>query len=83
LADAGFTNIHETIYKWPQNRWPKDKHFKELGMWVLEDLGPGLEGLSMGIFTRILGWTKEETDIFLATVWRDMKDTKIHAYWNM
>lgn len=52
-------------------------------MWVLEDLGPGLEGLSMGLFTRILGWSKEETDIFLATVRRDMKDTKIHAYWNM
>ena len=52
-------------------------------MWVLEDLGPGLEELSMAIFTHILGWTKEETDVFLATVRRDMKDTKIHAYWNM
>jgi hypothetical protein len=52
-------------------------------MWVLEDLGPGLEGLSMALFTRILGWTKEETDVFLAGVRKDMKNTKIHAYWNM
>jgi hypothetical protein len=32
LAAAGFTNIQQTIYKWPQNRWPKDPKFKELGM---------------------------------------------------
>ena len=31
LATAGFTNIEQTIYKWPQNRWPKDKKYKELG----------------------------------------------------
>ena len=27
LTDAGFTNISQTVYKWPQNRSPKDKHF--------------------------------------------------------
>ena len=32
LAEAGFTNIQQTIYKRPQNRWPKDPKFKELGM---------------------------------------------------
>jgi hypothetical protein len=52
-------------------------------MWVLGNLEPGLEGLSMAIFTRILGWTKEETEVFLALVRKDMKDTKIHSYWEM
>ena len=83
LSDAGFTNINQEIYKWPQNCWPKDKKFKELGMWVLEDLGGGLEGLSVALFTRVLGWSKGETDVFLAQVRRDMKDTRIHAYWQM
>jgi len=31
LEEAGFTNVVETKYKWPQNRWPKDPKFKELG----------------------------------------------------
>lgn len=31
LEAAGFTGIAQTIYKWPQNRWPKDKKYKELG----------------------------------------------------
>lgn len=31
LAAAGFINVHQTIYKWPSNPWPKDPKFKELG----------------------------------------------------
>jgi hypothetical protein len=52
-------------------------------MWVYEDLAPGLEGLSMALFTRLLGWSKEEVDVFLVSVRNDMKNTKYHAYWNM
>jgi hypothetical protein len=32
LETAGFTNVVEVVYKWPQNRWPKDAKLKELGM---------------------------------------------------
>ena len=28
---AGFVNVREETYRWPSNRWPKDKKFKELG----------------------------------------------------
>jgi hypothetical protein len=38
LATAGFTNIQQTIYKWPQNRWPKDPKFKELGRLRFRDI---------------------------------------------
>ncbi|KAJ4328957.1 hypothetical protein N0V84_000528 [Fusarium piperis] len=31
LTDAGFTDIIETRFKWPTNRWPKDPKYKELG----------------------------------------------------
>jgi hypothetical protein len=31
LEDAGFINVQEIVYKWPTNRWPKDKKYKELG----------------------------------------------------
>ena len=31
LQDAGFVNVVEVRYKWPQNRWPKDVRFRELG----------------------------------------------------
>jgi len=35
LEDAGFTDVVETVYKWPGNRWPKDKKYKELGKCIL------------------------------------------------
>jgi short-subunit dehydrogenase involved in D-alanine esterification of teichoic acids len=52
-------------------------------MWQLENVTSGLEGFSMAIFTRVLGWTKPEVDVFLADVRKEMKDTKIHVYWNI
>lgn len=31
LADAGFVDIVETVYKWPSHAWPRDQKFKEMG----------------------------------------------------
>lgn len=52
----------------------------EAGLWTNENLAPGLEGFSLGLFTRVLGWKKEEVEIFLMKVRSDMNDRKIHAY---
>ena len=98
LEEAGFHNVREEMFRWPQNKWPKDAKLKELGkssrpfrklrtnetgMWLCENFTSGLSGLSMALFTRGLGWTPEETEAFLVTVRKDMKDTKIHGYYTM
>jgi len=31
LEEVGFVDVVEQQFKWPQNRWPKDKKYKELG----------------------------------------------------
>jgi hypothetical protein len=31
MEAAGFVNVTEVVYKWPTNRWPKDKKMKEIG----------------------------------------------------
>ena len=41
------------------------------------------EALSAAVYTRVLGWSKEELDVWLAQVRNDMRDTRIHAYWPM
>lgn len=48
-----------------------------LGSWI------AVEGISVAAYTRVLGWTKEDLDVFLKQVRRDMKDRAIHAYWPM
>ncbi|APA11946.1 hypothetical protein SS1G_05495 [Sclerotinia sclerotiorum 1980 UF-70] len=81
LAKVGFQGINETIHKWPGNKWPKDPKAKELGMWHLENMTSGLMGISLALFTRVLGWSVEELEVFLVDVRKDMKDTSIHTYW--
>lgn len=31
LADAGFVDVVETVYKWPCCSWPRDPKYKEMG----------------------------------------------------
>ncbi|ROT36375.1 S-adenosyl-L-methionine-dependent methyltransferase [Sodiomyces alkalinus F11] len=81
LLDAGFTNINDVIYKWPTNRWPKDAKYKELGMWANENMGGGLQAITLALFTRVLGWLPEEVEVFTAEVRRDMRNPRYHAYW--
>ncbi|KAL2760018.1 hypothetical protein ACRALDRAFT_1079087 [Sodiomyces alcalophilus JCM 7366] len=83
LVEAGFVNVTEAVYKWPINPWAKHPKYKEMGMWNLENVVGGLSGLSLALFTRVLGWTVEELELFLVDVRRDMKDTSIHAYWKI
>lgn len=83
LEAQGFINVHEEVFKWPQNRWPKDKKYKELGIWTLENISTALHGLSAAVFTRVLQWSNEELDVLLAQVRNELKDTNIHSYWPM
>jgi hypothetical protein len=32
LATAGFEEIKEEVFKWPSNKWPRNPHYKKLGM---------------------------------------------------
>ncbi|KAH6876405.1 S-adenosyl-L-methionine-dependent methyltransferase [Thelonectria olida] len=81
MTNAGFINVTEVIYKWPTNRWPADLHYKTLGYWCKSNITDGLSGLSMALFTRALGWSQEEVEVFLVNVRRDMNNKSIHAYW--
>lgn len=80
LERAGFVDIVERQFKWPLNHWPKDKHFKELGTWSFQNLDDGLEGLLLAMYTRHLGWTKDEVLLFCSKVRKQLRDTTIHGY---
>lgn len=54
-----------------------------LGFWCNHNIAGELSGLSMVLFTRGLGWSAEEVEVFLASVRSDMKDRRIHAWWPM
>lgn len=79
----GFEDVHQTIYKWPTNHWPRDKKYKDLGMWSLANMDQALEPSTLAPLTRALGWSKEEVLVLVSKARKDLRDPSIHAYWPM
>lgn len=80
FQEAGFVDVEERKHYWPINSWPKNKRLKQIGMWFMVDLLDAVEGMSMSLFTKILGWSREEVEVLLAGVRNDLKDRSIHGY---
>ena len=81
MLEAGFVDVVELQFKWPTNPWPADKRMKELGMWHQVNQADGLEGATMAMFTRVLGWTQLQVQEFVVEVKKNTRDRSIHAYW--
>ena len=76
---AGFEDVHHEKVRLPLGLWPKDKKLKEVGAFNLVQLKEGLEGFSLALFTRVLGWSPDEVQILLTKVRKDLSDSHIHA----
>ncbi|KIV81136.1 hypothetical protein PV11_08580 [Exophiala sideris] len=81
MQQAGFVNTRTLVYKWPTNSWPPDGKLKTMGLWNHYNALQGLQGFTVGLFTRILGWSLDKTDTLLMNVKKDLEDEDIHAYW--
>jgi len=80
IEEAGLINVVEKRYKMPVGTWPKDKRLKEVGRWHLIEVHQGIEGWTLALFTRVLGWSYEEVQVFLAQIRDGFKDKGIHPY---
>ncbi|PBP19886.1 putative sam dependent methyltransferase protein [Diplocarpon rosae] len=65
IAEAGFVNIVERVYKAPLGGWAADRKLRELGQWALLAFETGLEGYSLATLTRVLGWSVPEVQVFM------------------
>ncbi|KAJ0330244.1 hypothetical protein COL5a_003303 [Colletotrichum fioriniae] len=65
----------------PPFHWvTKHVSYKKLGLWCHENFFGALEAVCMALLTRVHGWTRDEVDIFLIDVRRDLKNRSYHAY---
>lgn len=83
MESVGFEEVVETVYKWPTNRWPRVKLYKELGMWSLANMDQALEAATLAPLTRALGWSKEEVMVLVSKARKVLRDPTVHAYWPM
>lgn len=79
VREAGFGDVYHERIRLPLGVWPKDKQLKEVGAFNLVQLREGLEGFSLALFTRILGWSKDELGVLLSKVREDLNNRNIHA----
>ncbi|KAI9806072.1 MAG: hypothetical protein M1833_004479 [Piccolia ochrophora] len=79
VRDAGFVDITHRVVKLPNGPWPDDPLLKQIGTFNMLNLLEGIEGFSMALFTRVLGWTAEEVQVLIAKVRKDCSNPNIHA----
>lgn len=77
---AGFVDVRRVYLKCPANPWPKDRVLKEVGMFQLTAHLLGLEGVSIALLTRAMGWKEEEVKVLIAKMRPELKNRSIHAY---
>jgi len=80
---TGFVDVAATRNALPVGTWPADKHLKTIGAWNYLQLSEGLEAFTYAIFTRRLGYSKEEVEVMCAEIKRDLKNPKIHTMYHL
>ncbi|KAF6829184.1 methyltransferase domain-containing protein [Colletotrichum plurivorum] len=81
MEAAGFEDVTIIREKMPASPWSNDPHLREIGIWTQASLLPGIEGIAMALFTRVLGWRAADVLTLCSQVRRDAKNLNIHAYW--
>lgn len=80
LEEAGFVDVEERQYKLPMNTWPRDKEMKLIGRYQHVQYKDALQPYALGLLVDILGWTREEMEVFLMGLRRDLANRSFHGY---
>ncbi|KAH1415787.1 hypothetical protein KXX16_008907 [Aspergillus fumigatus] len=80
MIAAGFVDVVERRFKVPIGSWAKDPRLKELGLYNRLQWEEGIEGWTMMLLTKFLGWSREEVDLYLMEMRQALRNPKIHAY---
>ncbi|KAL4879871.1 S-adenosyl-L-methionine-dependent methyltransferase [Aspergillus karnatakaensis] len=80
LKKAGFVDVVERRFKVPIGGWSSDPHLKQVGLYTRLHWEEGIEGWTMYLLTAVLGWTRQEVEVYLARMRKGLRDSNIHAY---
>lgn len=83
MREAGFVDIEVRRTPLPIGQWPRDLRWKEIGVLNRQQLMEGLSGLSYRLYIDLLGWSKDEVELLLMEVRKDLRNRKIHAMFDL
>ncbi|KAF3049761.1 hypothetical protein E8E11_006652 [Didymella keratinophila] len=81
--NVGFVDVVENVYKVPVNGWPADPRLKEIGRWNFLHCTQGAEGWGLFLLTKVMGWSVEEAQVFIAKFRNGLKERRVHAYFEV
>ena len=81
MLEAGFVDVEVKVFKTPIGQWPQDKKMREIGAFQLVAMLEGIGGLTMALWTRFLGWKREDVEDELVKVKSEMQSKNVHSYW--
>jgi hypothetical protein len=81
LRDAGYEDVTEKIYDVPMGTWPRDSRLKEVGAFQLAQFLSAIQGIAMGLLTRVMGWSREEVEVMLVELRNELTDRQKHMFW--
>ncbi|KAL8840316.1 MAG: hypothetical protein Q9170_001400 [Blastenia crenularia] len=74
LRDVGFEDIGEEKINWAVGPWPDNEKEKKIEEMEEKNFRNGLEGMTMRVLTKNLGWTEDDVERFLADIQDDLDD---------
>ncbi|RGP78349.1 mrna 3 -end-processing yth1 [Fusarium longipes] len=77
-AEAGFEKVNEERFKLPIGTWPKDERLKEIGTLMGINMIEGVAAFTAVLFTEVLGWSREEVEVFNARVRQASRQRSVH-----
>ena len=80
LLHAGFVDVHEEKLILPLGIWPQDRELKRLGGYGLLNMLDGVEGFTLKLFMKVLGWEDGPCRRFIDQVRKEFKDPKLQIY---
>jgi len=83
MRTAGFIDVTKLEFKVPVGPWSKDPELQQAGLFVMVSLLDGLHGLSVKIFTELLGYSVEELESLLAQCRQEVRSRAMHSYWTV
>ncbi|CAM1511879.1 Fc.00g093920.m01.CDS01 [Cosmosporella sp. VM-42] len=82
MAEAGFVDIQEKLYKSPIGGWPKDERLRQIGQYAQYVMEADFEGLILYMANILEGWSREQIQVYIAHLRREIRSGKKHAwYW--
>lgn len=80
MIDAGFAGVTESKMKIPSTPWPKDRRLKKVGALEMANVIDGAQAFLLRGFTQEFGRSKEELEIMLMQMRKELMSQKIHSY---